>query len=187
MNKGLAECFLPHRGRHHGAPQTGGGVHLPRLLYCPGMRPLVAPIPVGLALCVLVGLGSAQSPRRLIDLRPEQRLDVVRVEHRLAVYNDHVFFAGVPSGTGGGTTGVELYRAHLGQNSLQLLRDIHPGPSGSWPFGFTSVLSGVFFVAADRDSGFELWFTDGNTTRLVKDIHPGLASSVVPADQVRGA
>jgi ELWxxDGT repeat protein len=57
----------------------------------------------------------------------------------------------------------------------QLLRDIVPGPSGSYATGFTAAGGRVYFNAYEPLHGQELWSTDGTAagTRLDADIEPG--------------
>lgn len=63
-----------------------------------------------------------------------------------------------------------------------LLKDIHAGPGSSHPGGFAVVgsgdsLKGVVFAATDATHGRELWFTDGTTTTLLKDINSSVAGA----------
>lgn len=68
-----------------------------------------------------------------------------------------------------------------------IVADVWPGPAGdakfhpdgsSEPAQLTVVGDKLFFFATDSTHGRELWMTDGDTTRLVRDINPGPASSV---------
>jgi len=67
--------------------------------------------------------------------------------------------------------------ANGGKITVELVKDIHPGPWGSNPHGFTELNGNVFFWADDGTHGSELWKSDGTTegTAFVKDINPGPA------------
>lgn len=60
---------------------------------------------------------------------------------------------------------------------VELLGDLQPGPTGSFPNGFVQVGDAVFFSAAGPD-GSELWRTDGTAagTARFQDIHPTAGS-----------
>lgn len=79
-----------------------------------------------------------------------------------------------------GTTGLEpwLSTGTRGAGTL-LIKDLHPGPSGSNPSDFTRVGSRVFFSAEEPEGGRELWVSDGTLvgTYRVKDIWPGETGS----------
>jgi ELWxxDGT repeat protein len=68
---------------------------------------------------------------------------------------------------------------------VSLVRDINSVPElwGSDPSNLTKIGNKLFFVATTNLSGQELWVSDGTPggTTLVKDIHPGTASSNVNA------
>ncbi|MBM7518210.1 ELWxxDGT repeat protein [Nocardioides nitrophenolicus] len=57
----------------------------------------------------------------------------------------------------------------------QLVKDIAPGPDGSWPDEFVTFDGSMYFAAFDDVAGTELWRSDGTSagTTLVKDIAPG--------------
>jgi ELWxxDGT repeat protein len=76
--------------------------------------------------------------------------------------------------------GMELWRSDGTADGTQLVKDINPGTSSSFLFGFeygqhALLGSTLFFVADDGVHGRELWASDGTTagTRMVKDIAPG--------------
>src|SRR3954469_17935469 len=60
----------------------------------------------------------------------------------------------------------------LAFSQLQLIKDINPGPMGSYPGEFTQVNGINYFYANDGVHGDELWRSDGTTagTTLVKDV-----------------
>ncbi len=74
-------------------------------------------------------------------------------------------------------TGQEFYVADPESGSIELLRDIHPGPGSSNPGALTQTGGTLYFSANDGVHGTELWRTDGtaNGTYLVSDLNPGLA------------
>lgn len=59
------------------------------------------------------------------------------------------------------------------------MRDIRPGPSSSFPLGFTRLGAFLYFTANDGTNGFELWRSDGSPagTTLVQNINPGAEDS----------
>jgi ELWxxDGT repeat protein len=83
-----------------------------------------------------------------------------------------------------GEHGIEVWRTDGTDAGTFLLKDILPGPKGSFGsfyndqivyFFGADVAGRMFFSASDGLHGFELWKTDGTTagTVLVKDIDPG--------------
>src|SRR3954464_10108277 len=89
-----------------------------------------------------------------------------------------------------GSAGRELWVTDGTTAGTTLLKDINPGPGGSFP-GFSQENQLFFndfaalgdgrlvFPAFNGSTGDELWVTDGTTagTTLVKDINPGPGSS----------
>lgn len=75
--------------------------------------------------------------------------------------------------------GAELYRTLGTPNSLQLVKDIQPGPQGSSPRWLAAVGSILYFTADDGMHGAELWKSDGTAagTQLVRDVLAGTAGS----------
>jgi ELWxxDGT repeat protein len=86
-----------------------------------------------------------------------------------------------------GTNGMELWRSDGTAAGTKMLKDINPGPKGSFhyqsnpEYKYLSTVIGntLYFPADDGVHGEELWKTDGTLagTVMVKDILPGLASS----------
>jgi len=74
--------------------------------------------------------------------------------------------------------GTELWKSDGTPGGTGLLKDINPGPSPSFPEGFTALGSLALFSAAGPE-GQELWRTDGTAagTVLVKDVNPGAGDS----------
>ena len=83
-------------------------------------------------------------------------------------------------------------RAASKNRGAVLVKDISPGKSsstGGEPSGvFSNVAGTLFFVAADRRHGTELWRSDGTRrgTRMVKDIRPGLRPCATSKRACRG-
>ncbi len=75
--------------------------------------------------------------------------------------------------------GAELWVTDGTPGGTQLLRDISPDSSSSYPEALAAVGSRLVFVADDGRSGRELWVTDGTTggTQLLRDVLPGANSS----------
>jgi uncharacterized protein (TIGR03437 family) len=74
-----------------------------------------------------------------------------------------------------GVNGSELWKTDGTLAGTVLVRDIRPGPEGSYPQGVALLNGSMFFFADDGLHGFELWKSDGSTigTSLVADLNPG--------------
>jgi len=98
----------------------------------------------------------------------------------ITVFGGNVFFTAQTV-----ATGREWYRFNVANSTTQILKDVGPGGTDGAPLGFgRGVVSGgtMFFLADDGVNGQELWASTGNpadplSTRLVKDINPGLAGA----------
>jgi ELWxxDGT repeat protein len=83
-----------------------------------------------------------------------------------------------------GVHGRELWKSDGTAAGTRMVKDIRPGKVGSFPNesmgNLTNVNGTLFFAADDGIHGLELWKSDGTEagTVMVKDIHPGPASSV---------
>src|SRR5205085_6946050 len=82
-----------------------------------------------------------------------------------------------------GVRGCEPWKSDGTAAGTALVKDINPGPTGSFDGSQSQrqlAVMGAFayFVANDGVSGYELWRTDGTEagTTIVKDIDPGPAS-----------
>ncbi|PSR52757.1 hypothetical protein AHMF7605_04085 [Adhaeribacter arboris] len=51
----------------------------------------------------------------------------------------------------------------------------------SSPVGFVSFNNKLFFEATTENEGREIWVTDGTDTHILKDIHPGNNSGIIPS------
>lgn len=93
---------------------------------------------------------------------------------RIAVANGLLFLVAYVE-----ETGAELWATDGTEAGTRLVKDIHPGPGGSYPESLTDVNGTLFFSAGDAETGSELWKSDGTEagTVLVRDILPGSASS----------
>lgn len=80
-----------------------------------------------------------------------------------------------------GSNGEELWKSDGTALGTVAVKDIYPGPLGSFPIEPTIINGEVFFSASDPDGGRELWKSDGTEagTVRVKDINPGVASSLL--------
>lgn len=60
--------------------------------------------------------------------------------------------------------------------TFTLLKDIYPGTTNSSPHIMAKDANGfIYFYADDPTHGVELWKSNGTSTKLVKDINPGIA------------
>ncbi len=75
--------------------------------------------------------------------------------------------------------GVELWKTDGTAAGTMMVKDIHPGATGSSPSSFASMGGLLYFVANDGVHGAELWRSDGTDvgTYMVSDIYPGSNSS----------
>lgn len=74
--------------------------------------------------------------------------------------------------------GCELWR--IGETGIpEPVRDIYPGPAGSYPAGIVAAGDRVYFAAEDLHLGVELWSSDGTTagTYMVNDYYSGSGSA----------
>ncbi len=79
-----------------------------------------------------------------------------------------LFFSAETSGSG-----AELWRTDGTSQGTVQVKDIVPGPDGSYPRGLTALGAGFYFSAREsRDEGHELWVSDGTEagTFVVKDL-----------------
>lgn len=92
----------------------------------------------------------------------------------LVASGSRVFFNGTDDAHGS-----ELWTSDGTVGGTKLITDLCPGDCGQ-PNWMTAFAGGVMFTGNDGGAvtGSELYFSDGNTVALVKDIQPGSANSV---------
>ena len=78
-----------------------------------------------------------------------------------------------------GMHGFELWKSNGTALGTVMVKDIRPGPAGSYPLYLTNVNGTLFFQANDGKHGAELWKSNGTAagTTLVADIDPGSTGS----------
>lgn len=78
-----------------------------------------------------------------------------------------------------GLNGVELWCSDGTTAGTMMVKDIHPGPTGSDPTHLTAYGDRVYFFANDGTHGYELWRSDGTAdgTVLAADVRRGAISS----------
>jgi ELWxxDGT repeat protein len=88
--------------------------------------------------------------------------------------NGTLFFVGSDA-----EAGQELWKSDGTAAGTTLVKDIRPGPDGSYPEGLINVGGTLFFAAYNDAAGQELWRSDGTAagTTLVKDIFAGPGSA----------
>ena len=93
--------------------------------------------------------------------------------HAPAAVNGTLFFAAERS-TSKGSDGVELWESNGTVAGTSPVKDINPGPAGSFPSLLTNVGGRLFFAAISGANGDQLWESNGTAagTVLVADINP---------------
>src|SRR5262249_44097990 len=108
--------------------------------------------------------GAAQGTALVKDLIPGPRGGLMAVGLGRAVsFNGLVLFVAED-----GATGQELWRSDGTEEGTYLVRDINPGPRGSFEFAspsFTEAGGLLYFVVDDGAHGRELWATDRTPKR----------------------
>lgn len=90
--------------------------------------------------------------------------------------HDFIICSGSVQGSNKGTEPVKKEGGRI-----EIIKDIYPGPNGSYPYSFIRCGDIILFIADDSVHGRELWRTDGTEkgTRMVKDINPGCADTQI--------
>jgi ELWxxDGT repeat protein len=107
----------------------------------------------------------------------------------LTVVNDTLFFSAYdPTTSLSLQTGVELWMSDGTQSGTHLVKDIDPGPDGSYPSQLVGLDGILYFTAVDGTHGVELWRSDGTATgtSLVADLRPDAESSLISSLTVSG-
>ena len=80
-----------------------------------------------------------------------------------------------------GTIMIMTVEVARGQCTVELVRDIGPGPESARAANLTVVGERVFFLSQTSAAGVELWVSDGTEagTHMVKDLTPGPESSTI--------
>ncbi len=121
--------------------------------------------------------GTAAGTALFLDIRPGPESSLPA---GFTVVGNTMFFAAFTDGSGR-----ELWKTNGTVAGTSLVKDIQPGvdgrgvPLSSSPAWLTAVGGTLFFTAADKDGGDELWRSNGTAsgTVRVKDIVPGVGSS----------
>jgi ELWxxDGT repeat protein len=127
------------------------------------------------------------TPQLLKDIEIEAPHAFSRFYDLFVRVNGTVMFA-----ASDGTHGVELWRSGGTTAGTQMVKDIYPGPAGSYPasyqFGPANVGRTLFFAANDGTHGTALWRSDSTAagTEMVKQIYTGSKSSLGDLTNVNG-
>lgn len=127
---------------------------------------------------VFMSDGTEQGTGILKDIYPGSGVE--NNPQGFTVFNNHLFFA-----ANDGIHGNELWMSDGTEQGTFMLKDIWEGNSQSRPGGYIGIFEEfngrLYFGAADAETGWEIWSTDGTEegTTLLKDISPGPDSSNV--------
>jgi ELWxxDGT repeat protein len=120
--------------------------------------------------------GTTPGTSFLKDMVPGVASPTVQFYNNTNTINDNFYFISTTA-----TEGTELWFTDGTTSGTKLVSDIWPGMGNSVPTINFKRLKGnnndLFFVANNGINGEELWFSNGSTASLVKDINPGSAGS----------
>jgi ELWxxDGT repeat protein len=109
------------------------------------------------------------SPYRLwfADTNTSGDLGEYKFAYGLTPVGSTVYFGGEQA-----ITGAELWKTNGTAAGTQMVEDILPGATGSWPTSMTSYKNQLYFSASDSVHGFELWRSNGTPsgTLMLKNI-----------------
>lgn len=90
--------------------------------------------------------GTEETTERLTDLQSgsEDSLEVNRAAPVIGTRGDYAYFA-----ADDGVHGMELWRAHASDGTVEMVQDLVPGPGSSHPHNFTKINGRLFFQAID--------------------------------------
>lgn len=112
--------------------------------------------------------GTAESTVRVLETVKGRPQNLVNVSGKLFFEA----YAGLERGR-------ELWKSDGTTQGTLMVKDIQPGPAGSYPADLKNIGGRLYFSAYTSTQGIELWSSNGTAagTILVKDINPGVSSS----------
>lgn len=93
------------------------------------------------------------------------------VNSRPFLYKNKIYIAG-----NDGTSNFQLFTYDPATSAIALAYTFDPSISGL-PHTFTAYGGKLYFSARTSTNGYELWESDGTTTKMVQDLEPGAAGS----------
>lgn len=123
--------------------------------------------------------GTAAGTRQLADIGPGTisgvPQDMTYGRPGYAVVDDWLYLSGFNS-----ETGTELWVSDGTTAGTVLVKDINPGPTGSFPRNLRSNGKELFFTAYTPETGMELWTSEGDaaSTKQLFDLVEGPGSSI---------
>jgi ELWxxDGT repeat protein len=115
--------------------------------------------------------GTVEGTSRVSDFNtPDPQTSCPDIPGGLTVLNGKLYF-----GADDSVNGKELWRSDGTEAGTELVKDINPGPDGSYLYGI-NVNGALFFVANDGNHGYQIWKSDGTAAGSVQvsDVRPGI-------------